>query len=107
MAVRLAVGVGRARLIRQLLTETLLLFLLGAAAGLLVARGATTLVPLLLPAFPQPIALSLALDARVVIFALGLSLAAAMLSGLAPALQASRADVVTALKDTVQAPSER
>jgi predicted permease len=107
IAVRLAVGVGRARLVRQLLTETLLLFLLGGAAGVLVARLATTVVPLLLPAFPQPIALSLALDVRVVVFALGLSFVAALLSGLAPALQASRADVVTALKDTAQAPNER
>ena len=107
IAVRLAIGVGRARLVRQLLTETLLLFLLGGAAGLLMARLGTTLVPLLLPAFPQPIVLSLALDSRVVMFALGLSFVAAVLSGLAPALQASRADVVTALKDTTQAPNER
>jgi predicted permease len=108
IAVRLAIGAGRARLIRQLLTETLLLFVLGGAAGLLLARWMTSLlVARLLPAFPVPVSLSLPLDGRVVAFTTGLSLIAALLAGLAPALQASKADVVSALKDETQGPADR
>ena len=107
IAVRLALGVGRTRLIRQLLTETVMLFLLGGAAGLLMARGMTSLLVTLLPAFPQPVAVTLALDLRVVAFATGLSLVAAVLCGLAPALQASKADVVSSLKDDALVPVER
>jgi predicted permease len=98
MALRLAIGAGRWRLVRQLLTETLMLFALGSAAGVVLARVMTTMVVGLLPALPIPIQLSLALDWRVVAFACSLSLAAALLSGLAPALHASRADVSTVLK---------
>jgi predicted permease len=107
IAVRLAMGAGRARLVRQLLTESSLLFLLGGAAGLALARGMTPLLLSLLPAVSVPIDLSIALDGRVVSFALAVSFAAAVLSGLAPALHASKADVVTALKDDVQGPSDR
>jgi putative ABC transport system permease protein len=107
IAVRIAIGAGRARVVRQLLTETLLLFLLGGGAGLLFARGMTSLLIKLLPAFEVPVALSLPLDGRVLAFALGLSLAAAVLSGLAPALHVSKADVVTGLKDESQGPSDR
>lgn len=107
IAVRLAMGAGRARLVRQLLTETTLLFLLGGAAGIAFARVLTSLLVSLLPAFPVPIDLSIPLDGRVVAFAITLSLTAALLSGLAPALHASRADVVSALKDDVQGPSDR
>ena len=107
IAVRLAVGVGRARLVRQLLTETMLLFLLGCAAGLLLARGMTTALTALLPSFPQPVAVTLALDWRVVVFSVGLSLLAAVLSGIMPALHASKADVIGSLKDESHAPPER
>ena len=107
IAVRLALGVGRLRLIRQLITETVLLFLLGACAGLLLARVMTSVLVSMLPEFPQPVAVTLALDYRVVGFAFALSLVAALLCGLAPALQASRADVVSTLKDDAQAPVER
>ena len=99
MAVRTALGGGRRRLIRQLFTETLLLFAMGGAAGLLVARGLLRILAGLLPVYQVPVNLSAPLDGRVVAFALGLSFVAAMLSGLAPALHGSRADVVTALKD--------
>ena len=99
MALRLAIGAGRARLIRQLLTETLLLFVLGGTAGLLLARGMMSVLVSQLPTLPYPVALSLTLDGRVVLFAVGLSLAASLLSGLAPALQASRVDVLSALKN--------
>jgi predicted permease len=99
MALRLAIGAGRARLVRQLLTETVLLFALGGIAGLLLARAMTSLLISLLPALPFPVDLSLALDARVVGFTAGLSLVAALLSGLAPALRASKADVVSGLRN--------
>ena len=107
MAVRAALGGARARLIRQLFTETLLLFAIGGAAGLLVARVLLRLLAALLPAYQVPVNLSAPLDGRVVAFTLGLSFVAAMLSGLAPALHGSRADVVTALKADTQGPTDR
>ena len=95
------------RLVRQLLTETMLLFLAGAFGGLLLARGLTTLVPRLLPAFPLPVEPSLPLDGRVIAFGLLLSLVASVLAGLVPALDASKTDVVSALKDEAQATPAR
>jgi len=107
IAVRLALGAGRARLVRQLLAETTTLFMLGGAAGLALARGMTLLVVAMLPALPLPVDVSLPLDTRAVLFTTMLSLAAAVLSGLAPALHTSRAEVVVALKDQSQGPSDR
>jgi predicted permease len=107
IAVRIAIGAGRGRLIRQLLTETALLFAIGGTAGVVLARAMTSLLLALLPAFPVPIDISLPLDATVVMFAVGVSFVAAVLSGLAPALHASRADVIGALKDESQGPSDR
>jgi putative ABC transport system permease protein len=107
MALRLAIGAGRGRLIKQLLTETLILFALGAASGVLLARVVTGLMAPWLPTLPVPLQISLALDWRVVCFACGLSLLAALLSGLAPALHASRADVSTVLKDEASGVSGR
>src|SRR2546422_876133 len=68
IAVRLAIGAGRGRLVRQLLTETMLLFVLGGAGGLLFARGLTSLILSQLPALPVPVDVSLALDGRVIAF---------------------------------------
>jgi putative ABC transport system permease protein len=107
IAVRLAIGAGRGRLVRQLLTEATLLFSIGAAAGLVLARVMTSLLLSLLPAFEAPLNVSLPVDARVVAFAAAVTLIAALLSGLAPALHASRADVVSALKDESQGPVDR
>jgi len=107
MALRLAVGAERWRLIRQLLTETVMLFLLGAASGLMLARVITSIVLASLPTLPIPVHISLTLDWRVVAFACGLSLVAALLSGLAPALHASRVDVSTVLKNESQGSSGR
>jgi putative ABC transport system permease protein len=98
MALRVAIGAGRWRLVRLLLTETVMLFALGSAAGIALARVMTVAVVGLLPALPIPVQMSLAIDWRVVAFACGLSLAASLLSGLAPAIHASRADVSTILK---------
>jgi len=98
IAVRLAIGAGRWRLVRQLLIESMLLFLIGGALGLALARIMTSLLVALLPALPLPVDLSLPLDLRAVAFTIGLSLIAALLAGMAPALQASRAEVVGDLK---------
>jgi predicted permease len=107
IAVRTAIGAARGRLMRQLLTETTLLFVLGGTAGILLARGMTSLLILLLPEFPLPVNLTVPLDGRVVAFSLILSLVAALVSGLAPALHASKSDVVTALKDEAKGTSDR
>jgi predicted permease len=105
IAVRLAIGAGRARLVRQLLAETFMLFALGAAAGLLLARAATSSIVAALPALPFPVDLSLALDGRAIAFTACVSLGAALLCGLMPALHASKGDVVAALKKDAQAAS--
>ena len=107
IAVRAAIGAARARIVRQLLTETVLLFALGGAAGLALARVITTALIGLLPQFPLPANVSVPLDARVVAFALVLSFVAAVLAGLAPALHAAKTDVIVALKDDSQGPSDR
>lgn len=98
IAVRLAIGAARGRLIRQLLTETLVLFAAGCAGGLLLTRWLTPLLLAVLPQIPIPIGLEIPTDWRVVGFAVAASFGAALLSGLAPALQASRADVAGTLK---------
>ena len=98
IAVRLAMGAGRGRLIRQLLTETTILFAAGGIAGVVLSQWLTTLLLALIPKLPMPIDLTVRTDWRVVSFAVALSFVAAILSGLAPALQASRADLVPALK---------
>jgi predicted permease len=107
IAVRTALGAGRRRIVGQLLSETLLLFVLGGVTGLLLARGFTTLLLALLPVFPLPVALSVPLDVRVMLFAFALTAAAALISGLAPALHASKADVVSGLKTDAQTATKR
>jgi predicted permease len=107
IAVRVAIGAGRARLVRQLLTETMMPFVLGGLIGVILARAMTSALLSILPAFPIPVNVSLPLDMRVLTFAAVVSLGSAVLSGLAPALHASKADVASALKDDSQSPSDR
>jgi putative ABC transport system permease protein len=107
IAVRVAVGAGRARLVQQLLTETTLLFVFGAAVSLLVARGLSLLIIWAMPALPVPVELSLGLDTRTLIFTMAVSLIAALACGLTPALDASKSDVVTALKNEADTASGR
>jgi predicted permease len=100
-AVRLALGASRWRLIRQLLTESLLLAILSSVAGLIVASWAMNLLIKFLPQFAAPfiIAPDLSLDGRMFAFTLAVSLLTGVIVGLAPALQTSKSDLVLALKD--------
>ncbi|HEY7187427.1 MAG TPA: ABC transporter permease [Vicinamibacterales bacterium] len=107
MAMRLAIGAGRGRLVRQLLTETAVLFVLGAAGGVALARVLSTLSVSVLSTLPIAIQLSVALDWRALLFAGGLALLAALVAGLTPALHASKVDVSTVLKDEAQGSSPR
>ena len=107
VAIRTAIGAGRTRIVRQLLTETALLFGLGGVAGLALAQGMLALLLALLPAFAVQVNISTPLDGTVVTFALALSLVAAVIAGLSPSVHASRPDVVTALKDESQGPTDR
>jgi len=97
-AVRLAVGAGRGRLVRQLLTESLLLSLVGAAGGLLMAMWLLVGLPKILPPLPFSLGFDVRLDGRVLAYALLLSCAAALACSLAPALRMSRTSLAPSLQ---------
>jgi predicted permease len=101
IAVRLALGAGRWRITRQMLTESILLSVIGGLAGLLLALWGTDLLVTLLPQslLGNSIAPNLTPDVRVFGYTLMLSLATGVIFGLLPALQSSKPDVVAALKD--------
>jgi predicted permease len=98
IAVRLGIGAGRGRLVRQLLTESVLLAALGAAAGLLLARWAGGALVALLARRDAAVWLDLAIDGRVLGFTLAAAVLTALLFGLAPAWRATRVDLRAAMQ---------
>jgi predicted permease len=105
LAVRFALGAGRLRIIRQLLTENLLIALFGGGVGLLFAYWGIYFVRARMTFNEAISAVPLSLDWNVLLFALAVSLFSAALCGIAPALKASRTDINTSLKDESRAAS--
>ena len=98
-AIRLALGAPRFRLIRQLLTESMVLSILGGAAGVLLAEWLADLFTAWRPPIDVPVIPVVGLDLRVMLFALAASLVTGILFGLVPALQSTRAGLAPALKN--------
>ena len=99
VAVRAALGAGRARLVRQFLTENVLLAVIGGAAGVVVGYGLMRGLQLMLPPFYLPAVASITMDVRVLAFALLLSVATGLAFGIVPALQATSPDLSGAMKE--------
>jgi predicted permease len=99
IAIRLAVGAGRWRLVRQLLTESILLALSGAAVGVGCAAIAVRTISRVEVPFPFPVVFNFGVDLRVLACTAFLSILTGILFGLAPALRATRPDLVVALKN--------
>ena len=106
IAIRVAIGAGRARLVRQLLTENLLLAAIGGAAGVLLAQWGSQA---LIAAGPRdiPRLAETTFDWRVLLFAAALTMLTGLFTGIAPFFAAGRADLVSALKDSSRSATGR
>jgi predicted permease len=98
IALRLAIGAGRARLVRQLVTESLLMAIVGGAAGLAVGYAGIMLFRQIEIPTDLPIALTFQMDRRALLFSLVVAIVSAVLFGLLPAVQATRADLNAVMK---------
>jgi predicted permease len=103
IGIRLAIGASRGRLMRQLVTEAVVLSLLGAAGGTLLAWWITSVVASLSLPLPIPLAFDLRIDGRVLTFTLAATFLSALLAGMAPALQATKPSLVADLRGEVSA----
>jgi predicted permease len=102
ISVRMAIGAGRRRVIRQLLTESLLLSTIGAAGGLLFARAGSRLLIYMLSTSQNPLQIDLSADLRVLAFTAGIAILTGILFGLAPALQATGISSTQFLKENAR-----
>jgi predicted permease len=100
VAIRTALGASRGRVVRQLLTESVLLFLVGGALGVLLAVWLNDVVMAFRPAGSLSVEFNLGMDWRVLSYTLAVSFVTGVVFGLVPALAASKTDVVTSLKDS-------
>jgi putative ABC transport system permease protein len=98
MALRLAIGAGRGRLVRQLITESLLVAVAGGVLGLGVGYAGMILFRQIEIPTDLPIALPFQMDRRALLFSLGVAVASAVIFGLVPAMQASRTDLTAIMK---------
>jgi len=99
IALRMAIGAARSRLIRQMLTESLLMASLGGALGVLFASWASHVLLAMVSAGPEPLPLNVAPDTRLLAFTFVVSLVTAILFGAAPALRATKVELTPALKE--------
>ena len=99
LAVRQALGAGRMRLVRQLLTESIFLAVIGATAGIAFAAFANRLLLRMVSSGPNTVPLDVSLDLRLLLFTLGITVVTALLFGTIPAFRATRLHLVDALKD--------
>ena len=107
ISVRLALGAGRSRVIRQVLTECLLLSAIGGALGFVLAFAGRNLIPRLLSNPWETVHTNIDFDWRIFLFTSMVTLAAGFLFGMAPAIAAARAEVNSALKETAQTTTRR
>jgi predicted permease len=107
MSVRLALGAGRWRILRQMMTESLMLSLLGGAAGLVLAYAVRNAIPRMTSNSWAPVGFSARFDWRIFAFAAGVSITTALIFGLAPAWEVTRVQVSSALKDAAQTATRR